>query len=210
MINRLGSYLASKPRRAAVLFLTLSMAFILVFAGLVLELSHFGRAPYPSQELGLSLVDGNVLFSKEYTTHWFNETSNATEPINPYAGADFAFGIVGSGWGTHAFGDDPQLSANTGAPSSMNLSLFVSPSISAELTDSTSNGAFDRGDSILFRIEPLQEDTVFFMAFAFFPRGDSPSAYTEMSFAIHDGKLYSWLSDNLPTQDPWWEPWWDR
>jgi hypothetical protein len=210
MINRLGAYLASRPRRAAALVLVLAVAFILVLAGLALELSHFGRPPYPSQELGFSLVNGNVLFTQGPTLHLYNSTSNTTEETQPYTGAKMAFGVFTSGWGTGPFGDEPQLSAHTGVPSSWNRSVYVSPSITMELTDLTSNGAFDQGDTILFKVVPLQENTVFTIGLAFFPPGweDSPAAYTEMSFAIHDGKLYSWLSDNFPTQEPWWEPWW--
>jgi hypothetical protein len=214
MINKLGSYLASKPKRAAVIVLTLAVAFVLVLAGLALELSHFGRAPYPSQKLGFSLVHGNVLLTEGPSMHWFNETSNTSEEMQTYSGAKMAFGIFSSGWGTGPFGDEPQLSAHTGTPSTWNRQAYVSPNVTMELTDLTSNGAFDQGDTILFKMVPLQEDTVFTLGLAFFPPGspwgDSPATYTEMSFAIHDGKLYSWYSNNLPTQEQWWEPWWDE
>ncbi len=203
MIDRLGSYLVSKPRRAATLVLTLAVALVLVFAGLVLELSHFGQAPYPSQELGFSLVDGNVLFTQRPVLGLYNETSNKSEPCTPYAGAEGAFGGGGYGWGTFAFGDDPRLGAGTGAPSTQYKSLDGSIGLSWELTDLTSNGFFDQGDTVLFTITSLKEDAVFFFALAFFPGGGWGPCCTEMSFAIHDGKLYSWYSDNLSTHEPW-------
>jgi hypothetical protein len=206
MIKRFVSYLGSKPKSAAAIILTLAVAFILVLAGLALELSHFGRAPYPSQELGWSLVDGKVLFTQGPTLRWVNETSHATEPVTPYAGAKAAFGGEGYGWGTFPFGDEPQLSAHTGAPSTENRSWDGSIGLSWKLTDLTSNGFFDNGDTILFTITSLQEDTVFFFALAFFPSGDpSWPSYTEMSFAIHDGKLYSWISHELPAEEPWYD-----
>ena len=209
MINRLGTYLASRPRRAAVIVLTLAVAFILVLAGLVLELSHFGQAPYPSQELGFSLVNGNVLFTSGGSMGWYNSTSNTTEEIQSYTGAMMAFGVLSSGWGTGFFGDEPQLSANTGSPSTVEWEVYnESPNVIMELTDLTSNGVFDEGDTILFKIVPLQEDTVFFLGLVFVYDGDRHSS-TEMSFAIHDGKLYSWYSDNLPDRGPWWEPFWN-
>ncbi len=207
MINRLGSYLALRPRRAAILVLTLAVAFILVLAGLALELSHFGRAPYPSEEfpLPLSLVNGNVVFTQEYTDWWYNQTSNTTSPIETYTGAKIAFGIVGWGSRTSPFGNESQLSA--GAPNdTMNQSIWESSfvNVTIEITDSTGDGAFGSGDTILFKIVPLSEDTVHYMGLAFFPRGNSPTTYMEMSFAIHDGKLYTWFSHNLSTEEPWW------
>lgn len=206
MIDRLGSYLASKPRRAATLVLTLALAFVLVLAGLALELSHFGQAPYPSQELGFGLVDGNVLFTQGPVMRWHNETSNKSEPMTPYAGAMGAFGGEGYGWGGFWFGDAPQLSAGTGAPSAQYQSLDGSIGLSWELTDLTSNGFFDQGDTVVFTITSLKEDAVFFFALAFFPGGGWGPYCTEMSFAIHDGKLYSWYSYNLPTHEPWYAP----
>ena len=204
MINRLDTYLASRPRRAAVIVLTLAVAFILVLSGLVLELSHFGQAPYPSQELGFSLVDGNVLFTQGPTLRWHNETSNTTEPVTPYSGAMGAFGGEGYGWGSFWFGDEPRMSAHTGLPSIDYLPLGGSIGLDLQITDLTSNGFFDNGDTILFRIATLQEDTEYFIALAFFPQGDTNPSCTEMSFAIHNGELYSWYSDNLPAQEPWW------
>jgi hypothetical protein len=205
------SYIGSKPKSAAAIILTLAVALVLVSAGLALELSHFGRAPYPSGKLAFSLVNGNVLFTNGPAGRWYNSTSNTTEELQLYTGAKMAFGIRGSGWGTGYFGDEPQLSANTGAPSTWIRQLYVSPNITMELTDLTSNGVFDNGDTILFKMVPMQEDTVFFIGLAYFPPGspwgDSPATYTEMSFAVHDGKLYSWYSDYLTTQEPWWEPW---
>jgi hypothetical protein len=207
IIDRLSSYLASKPRTAATLVLTLAVAFVLVLAGLALELSDFGQAPYPSQDLGFSTVGDNVLFTQGLVMKWHNETSNETFPMTPYAGALAAFGGGGYGWGTFPFGDDPSLSAQTGAPSTQYRDWDGSVGLSWELTDLTSNGFFDQGDTVLFTITSLKEDVVFYFALAFFPYGslDRPSC-TEMSFAIHDGKLYSWYSDNLPSREPWYAP----
>lgn len=208
IIDRLGSYLASRPRRAATLVLTLAAAFVLVLAGLALELSHFGQEPYPSQDLGFSLVgDETVLFTQGPVMNWHNETSNETLPITPYEGAKAAFGGGGYGWGTFLFGDDSNLSAQTDVPSTESRDWGGSIGLSWELTDSTSNGFFDQGDTVLFTVTSLEEDVVFYFALAFFPYGSPYSPYcTEMSFAIHDGKLYTWHSANLVSEEPWYAP----
>lgn len=207
MIKRFVSYVGSKPKNGAVIILTLAVAFLLVLAGLALDLSHYGRAPYPSQELGFSLINGNVLFTQDTPTQLGNFSSpNTTVPSTPYEGALGAFGIVEYGWSTFNFGNAPQLSAHTGAPSTMNLTSGGSPiSVNLTLTDLTSNGVFDKGDTILFKVVPLQKDTVYFVALAFFPGGGWGPWSTEMSFAIHDGKVYSWFSNNLPAQKPWFD-----
>lgn len=204
MIDRLGPYLASRPRRAAVLVLTLAVALILVLAGLVLELSHFGQAPYPSEDLGFSLVDGGILYTQGPVVHWWNQTSNETNPSTPYLGAKAAFGCEGFGWGTFPFGQDPALSADTGFPSTEHRDWGGSIGLSVELTDLTSNGFFDEGDTLLFMVSPLEEDTVCFFALAFYPHGTSfhPTCF-EMSYVIHDGELHSWRSDRLPDETPW-------
>lgn len=204
MIDRLGSYLASKPRRAALLVLTLVVALALVLAGLVLEMSNFGQAPYPSEDLGFSLIDGKVLFTQGHVISWWNQTTNESDPYTTYSGAKAAFGCEGHGWGSFPFGQDPALSADTGVPSTEYRDWDGSIGLSVELTDLTSNGFFDEGDTVLLTITSLKEDTVFFLALAFYPFGTSfPPTCSEMSFAIHDGELYSWHSDYLPASTPW-------
>lgn len=206
MIDRLGSYLASRPRRAASLVLTLVVALALVLAGLLLELSHFGLAPYPSEDVGLSLIDSKmVLFTQGPVMRWWNQTSNETLPYTTYCGAKAAIGSEDSGWGSFPFGDDSNLSAQTGVPSTQYRDWDGSIGLSWELTDVTSNGFFDEGDTFALTISSLKEDTVFFFGLAFYPYGTSFRPWcSEMSFAIHSGKLYSWYSDYLPSQTPWW------
>lgn len=208
MIDKMGSYLASRPRRAATIVLTLASALVLVLAGLAMELSHTGQEPYPSQDLGFSLDgDDDVLFTQGPVPKWYNKTSNETLPFTPYTGAAAAFGSVGHGWASFPFGDDPSLSAQTGVPSTQYRDWGGSIGLSWELTDMTSNGFFDQGDTVLFTITSLEEDVVFYFALAFYPYGVShPPSCSEMSFAIHDGELYSWYSENLPSQEPWYPP----
>ena len=211
MIDKLGSYLASRPRKTAVLVLTLAVAFILVLAGLALELSHFGEAPYPSEsiDLGFSLVDGNVLLTEQYSYFFENHTSNKRESLCPYAGAKVAFLIERSGIVGLPFGNSSILSTGVSATMTQRL-LDGTFNATIDITDSTGNGAFDAGDTILFRVlfhsAPMPEDTVCTIGLAYFPEGNYASVYTEMSFAIHDGKVYSWLSDNLSTEGPWFGP----
>ena len=205
MIGRLDSYLTSKPGRSARFVLALAVALTLTLAGLVVKLSDFGKAPYPSQKVGFSLTKDGVMYTSPGFGEWYNSSSEHV-PMAPYKEAWFAFGGPG-GYGSGPLLTDPGLSSGSGTPSTMEWDVWNRPNITAVLTDQTSNGVFDRNDTILFR-GSMPEDTTFFMALAFFPWGNTsgPWSGVEISFAIHDGKLYSWYSSNLPTLEPWFEP----
>jgi len=60
LIDRLGSYLASRPRRAAMIVIALTISLVLVLAAtLIVGLGvqpPFGP-PYPSEDTPLSLTD---------------------------------------------------------------------------------------------------------------------------------------------------------
>ncbi len=200
IINRLGAYLRSKPRGAAVL--VLAVAVILVLAGLTVVISHFGRAPYPSEKTGFSLVEGNVRYTQEST---FSAVLNNTTSPCVYTGTKIHFQIGSgmSGFSWYYFGNQSQLSTHTKA--TMNQSLMQGMSnVSMEITDLTGDGGFNEGDTILFTMAPLREDTVYTMGLAFAAEGQTV-AVIEQSFAIHDGKLYAWNSHYLNTG---WPPWW--
>lgn len=199
MIDRFGSYLASKPKRAAVLILTLVIVLVLVLAGWALQSLHFGRAPYPSEKVPISLVDGKPLFTMDFTQLVEDSSFN-------YTGMKIAFGahLGGSGWiwTTNYFGDQSLMS--THAMTTMHEPLMKSSFLSAsiDITDSTGDGAFDLNDTILFEIVPLSEDTVYTMGL-FFVCDLGETMTMELSFAVHDGKLYAWNSHYLNTEEPW-------
>lgn len=204
MINRLGSYLASRPKGAAVLVLTLAVAFVLVLAGLALELSHFGRAPYPSENISLSLVNDKVIYTQEITVVLENETPGQSFP---YTGMMIAFQVDFQGGSTRMggadFGNQSQLSTNSTATAHQVLmtgSLLIA---SIDITDSTGDGSFDSGDTIAFEIVPLWEDFVYTMGLLWIGVHGEKMAM-EVSFAIHDGKLYGWYSQYLNDR-PWYD-----
>lgn len=194
MIKRLGSYLASRPERAAVVVLTLTVVLTLVLAGLALQWLHFGRAPYPSEKVPFNLVEGNVVFSQEETWLGFD-----------YTGMKIAFQIDwggGSGRTVSDFGNQSQLSTHSRVTIHQSIWISSSGNVSIDITDSTGDGAFDIGDSILFKIEPLSEDTVYTMGLLFVHEHGGTMTI-ELSFAIHDGRLYAWNSRYLNTDEPW-------
>ena len=201
MIDRLGSYLASRPKRAAVVVLTLIVVLALVLAGLALELSHFGRAPYPSEKVPFSLVDGYAVFTMDQS--WISSPGGFN--LFNYTGMKVAFRIDwggGSGTVSGPFGNQSQLSTHTRATTSQSIFISSFVNVSLEITDSTGDGSFDLNDTILFKIVPLSEDTVYTMGLLFV--SDVGNRMTmEMSFAFHDGKLYAWNSHDLNTEEPW-------
>jgi hypothetical protein len=182
--------------------LVLAVAVILVLAGFTLLISHFGQAPYPSEKTGFGFVDDKVLYTQDFT---FSAVFNNTTSPCVYTGMKihFQIGTGMSGFNWYYFGNQSQLSTHTKA--TMNQSLMEGyDNASMEITDLTGDGGFNEGDTILFTIAPLLEDTVYTMGLAFVAEGQTV-AVVEQSFAIHDGKLYTWNSHYLNTG---WPPWW--
>jgi hypothetical protein len=201
MIDRLGTYLASKPKRAAVVVLTLSIVLVLVLAGWALQSLHIGREPYPSQETPLSLENDAVVWDQVGSM----VVGDASIPFN-YSGMMYAFqynfesgGYLRSG---NSFGNQSLLS--TGSMATMHQIIMEGTAVNAsmDITDSTGDGSFNTGDRIVFGIEPLSEDTIYTIGL-YFLHDLGMSMSMELSFAIHDGKLYSWNSQYLNTEEPW-------
>lgn len=206
VIERLGSFLALKPKRAAAIVLALCTAFLLVAAGLFVQLAGIGRAPYPQDDsVPLSLVDGHVVYSQSWTRFVYENGS-----VMPYRYSDMKVALMlhfegHSGTVTGPFGNQALLSTNSSA--SMDEPLWVggSDNMSVILTikDSTGDGSFNYGDTVVFNIIPLRKDSVHVFGLYWRDASDR-STSTEISFAIHGGHLYKWWSNDLPTQTPWW------
>lgn len=204
MIKRIGSYLASRPERAAMIVLTLTLVLILVLAGVALQWLHIGRAPYPSEDTPLSLVDDVVVWSQDQTdvVSW----EDAYVPFN-YSGMKIAFQIDWGGGGVRTvnpFGNQSLLSAHSSTTIHQSVSEASYGNVSIDITDSTGDGSFNIGDSIVFEIVPLSEDTIYTVGL-YFLHAFGMSMSMELSFAIHDGKFYSWNSRYLPTDHPWYD-----
>lgn len=87
---------------------------------------------------------------------------------------------------------------------------------SLAFTELQGNGAFDRGDFLTLETSPITDasaygDMIFTLALVYLeqePLRPSPLPWKmdEFSFAFHDGEFYSWQSDFLNWEQPWWEP----
>jgi hypothetical protein len=191
------SYIGSKPRSAAAIILTLAVALVLVSAGLALELSHFGRVPYPSSPtILMSLVNGQVIYAQNTSFGLKNESYDG---LYPYTGMKILFRVTYGGGSTtypaEDFGNQFQLSTNITATVYQVLMTTSWVDASINITDSAGDGAFDQGDTIAFELVPLKADMVFTMGLLW-TAGEGGAAM-EVSFVVHDGKLYAWYSEYL-------------
>jgi hypothetical protein len=197
MMKKLSSFLASRPKRAAVIVLTLIVVIALMLAGITIGLSHFGQAPYPSENVPIMLVNGDVVFTMDTNETPGNSSFN-------YTGMKIAFRISqinGFVQIVYPFGNQSQLSTHANA--TMSQWLFQgTDNVNINITDSTGDGSFDEGDTILFNFEPLRADTIYTLGL-FATAGIGAAMIMERSFAIHDGKLYAWNSHYLNTERPW-------
>lgn len=194
-LEKLGLYLAFRPKRAAVLFLTLTVALILVLAGLLLELAQPREAPYPSDDLPLELDDNKVIYTQESSVGDF-----------PYMGMKILFrasyGAASMTMPVADFGNQSQLSAGLLATTHQVLMTSSWTNASIDITDSIGDGRFGGGDTIVFELVPLEEDMVFTMGLLW-TVGDGGGAIMEVSFVLHDGRLYAWFSQYL---GDWYRP----
>ncbi len=200
------SYIGSKPKGTAAIILTLAVALVLVSAGLALALSHFGRAPYPSQKVSLKLVNDEVIYTQDSGTVFENETPAQSFP---YTGMKILLQVAYSNgynrMGATDFGNQTRLSGSSNATVHQVLMTSSSGNVSIDITDSTGDGSFDYGDTIVFEIVPLGEGIVYTMGLLWNNLEHGGSMAMEVSFAVHDGKLYGWFSHVL-NDTPWYEP----
>jgi len=204
MINKLGTYLASRPRRAAVIVLVLMVVLVIVLAGWALQWLHIGREPYPSQGTMLSLVNGTVVWNQVGSSVVI--VDDASIPFN-YSGMKYAFQLSYDGGSMRfagPFGNQSLLSVGFTATMHEPITQGTFVNASMDITDSTGDGSFNTGDRIVFEIEPLSEGTIYTVGlYSLHDLGMSTSY--ELSFAIHDGEFYAWSSDYLNTELPWWD-----
>lgn len=197
MMNRLSEYLGAKPRRAALIVMTLVVVLILVVAGSLFQLlnlgSHF-EPPYPSESTPLSLVDGGIRWSNPLCFE------TATYDMTKFLWRCDTYGLYGP------VASDYQ-QANLSSGSSVTVVKIIGQAadlsyiINLTIYDSTGDGRPGPGDYILFTGLPHENDVVYTIALAYVGNG---SACAEYSYAIHDGEFYSWSSDTERTYVPWW------
>jgi hypothetical protein len=196
MLRRLTEYLGAKPRRAAMIVMTLLVILILIVAGNLFQLLNVGRyfePPYPSETTPLSLVDNGI--------RWDN-------PIM-FQGASYNKTVFH--WrdiGGHVAFDSQQALLSSGSAATVVMIVAQAADLSywvnLTITDSTGDGTPGFGDYIIFTGGPQESDTVYTVALAYLGGVGGGYALSEYSYAIHDDKLYSWASDTARTRMPWW------
>ncbi len=172
---------------------------------MALELSHFGRAPYPSEEIPLSLVlvDDKVIYTQHDTIGFQNESYDGPYP---YTGMKILFRVTYAGTSITMpvadFGNQSQLSTNISATVHQVLMTSSWVDASMNITDSAGDGTFGEGDTIAFDMVPLNADMVFTVG-VLWTAGEGGGAMMEVSFVVHDGRLYAWYSQYL---NDWYNP----
>lgn len=199
MLRRLTEYLGAKPRRAAMIVMTLVVVLIIIVAGNLFQLLNVGRyfePPYPSETTPLSLVDngvkwtGFVRFQGSNYSGWVFYWGNASGALDGHVAFEFQQVQLSSGSNTTVV-------TNVGQASDLSYLIYLS------ITDSTGDGVPGSGDCIIFKGAPQESDTVYTVALAYVGVGAGVGG-SEYSYAIHDGKFYSWMSDTARTNPPWW------
>lgn len=204
-MGRLSAYLESKPRNAARIILTLVVALIVVLAALTVLLvqsSGIMDPPYPSDDTPLRLAATGVEWKMEFNQ--LDWDGNGIRYVNMSLGLAVNFGSGPSKWSTRLANDSVQDMLSDHVPASVTTPWFDFSNfwMNVTVTDTEGDGTFGVNDSISIGISPFIEHTVYTMAWAWMMNGGG--MYTEFSFAIHDGKLYSWYSHEFSTErGPW-------
>jgi len=208
MIDGLLTFLGSRPRGALAIILTLAVALTIVSAGWALDLANFGRAPYPSDELPFSLVHDEVIYTQDSTNVIDDKTPAQSFP---YAGMKILLQVEYASGRERLpvadFGNQSQLSVGHNATVRQVLMTSSTVNVSIDITDTTGDGSFDEGDTIVFEIVPLEEGYVFTVGLLWVSMDHKGAMILEDSFAIDDGKLYAWFSHALD-DTPWYQPYW--
>ncbi|HUV60546.1 MAG TPA: hypothetical protein VMW71_00055 [Thermoplasmata archaeon] len=160
--------------------------------------------PYPSEDTPLELVDGEIMWTGELD-HWMNDSQTFD-----YRNLRLHWLVGDTGrHTTDELANYTQLSV--GSLVTVTRPLIVEYRVDGityhdvqeiHVTDLLGDGLFGQGDSIAFDFAEygIPEDTIHTVALA-----DIVCEWNrELSFAIHDGDFYSWESDDLPSDYPWW------
>jgi len=195
--GRLTLFLQENPRSGPRIILILSVALILVLAGMMayaLDMGQIFEPPYESEDGPLTLsaagidwiadfgIDGNYSCMRYYwETNWEGHAVSFARPLANLT---------------------DQSSLSSGSPAVVENPFVV-------ITDLAGDGVFGTGDSILFKwpYGYPEEDMVNILALVHVDMiGDSMSIIDlgEYSWVVHDGKFYSWRSHELNAQIPWW------
>lgn len=161
---------------------------------LVMVLDDLGvfDSPYPSESTALDMIDGAVTWTCQLDFWMYkNQTFD-------YRNLRLAW-FYGTQWGmtTDELANYSQLNGGTSITVTRPFLL-----LSIHVTDILGNGLFERGDFIVFDYgeEGILKDTVYTVSLA-----DVASEWNqEVSFAVHGSDFYSWNTEILPADYPWW------
>lgn len=215
MMRRLNEYVASRPKRAVQIILTLTAALMITVAGMFLVLSETGptadspdEPPYPSMATPLSLVEGGIMWKRDHNTTVAGHGMNYSEfkccwGYSTSNGSSFHAGDL--------VNDDDQIELSKGINVTVETWLGVEwpwydrpeLNVSFSIHDVSGDGIFGTGDFIVMIDAPRNEGIVYTWALVYVY---AAVVHMELSYAFQDGVFYSWSSSELPTQDPWWEP----
>ena len=214
MIEGMGNYLSSKPRRAAMIVLVTAVALIMVLAALMVQVVQSTGVfdpPYPSDNTPLSLADNGITWTRDFI---MVVQGNDGEWGMNYSEYRFFWGFESTsgseGWmsGVADDTDESILSGTANATISTYLGTrtpwFDAPNLTMylDVTDISGDGVFGIGDHMTIRGAPRTEGLVYTVGLAWIGHGTMNEEY---SYAFHEGKFYSWVSNRLPATGPWWE-----
>ena len=214
MMERLGAYLVSKPKRAVQIVLALAVALTITIAGMFVVVFDMGETseappepPYPSDVTPLSLIEDGVMWTRD-----FNYT---------VAGWEMNYSLFRCCWqyaipsiGERTAGD--LVSEEDLAELNMSMSAVVQTdfgsrtpwydapnlTIGFSIHEVTGDGIFSIGDFIVMDNAPRTEGIVYTWALAWI---GAATTCQEFSYAFHDGVFYSWRSSVLPTEGVWYD-----
>ncbi|MEM4264818.1 MAG: hypothetical protein QW505_03450 [Thermoplasmata archaeon] len=211
MLKRLNSYVQSNPRNATRILAVLAISLILIAFVLVaqaMNISRYFGPPYPNDTDSPLSLNGNSIIWTQRTTIIYGNPGYGQKYSDIHLAFAYPDGVVG-GKAVCNETQEQQLSAGSSATIRYTLVKIIDGngatvfSLNISVTDVSGDGKWGIEDFIAFEPKPLMEDTTYTIGYAWVT--SNASEYAEFSFAIHDGKSYSWHSETLPTENPWWE-----
>jgi hypothetical protein len=211
LFERLARSLSSQESRGANVVVALSVALMLVSIALLFQLVDFGSLldpPYPNEETPLALVESDTVswsipYDEYYYDHPFQGFCN-------YSNIAFYWRYDTGGHASGLFGflanETQQEILSSGYPTSL---LMYDPELSGiEVVEFVGDGVFGPGDSIVFNssslVYPNEYDCELVFTIGLMHLGiPNIQGSGEYSYAIHDGKFYSWMSHELDWTLPW-------
>jgi hypothetical protein len=236
MFQKLTSFAGRTPVRAAKVMFVLAVALAVVVLGVLVGLTNLGdlfESPYPSETTSLSWADGSVVWTEARTViieadggYLFSEGEiDASELYAEFDGWGRNYSNMRVHWefrnaaiGGSVANDSMQLELSSGSEATVvgpMGGIFTDDGQEVDLnlviTDLLGNGAFDRGDRIVFETDPsvgasIYEDEVHTIALAYVdPQHQAATYVGEFNFAFHNGEFYSWSGSELNWNSPWYE-----